>query len=214
MKVCIMQPYFVPYPGYFLLYKYTDIFVILDDVQFNRRGYVHRNKFKFNNHITWLTLPLKKKNRNTLINELEFDLESEQMLKFREKIELITNNKLIHNFKNDLLNFEIKPLDYITKINKRITDDLGISKKTILSSSTPTLNLQGEEKIIKICKYLNADEYINLPGGKQLYTENNFKKNKIKINFLKIFSGEKISILNYYQNNKDKLKILQSNQST
>ena len=136
------------------------------------------------------------------------------MLKFREKIELITNNKLIHDFKNDLLNFKIKPLDYITKINKRITDDLGISKKTILSSSTPTLNLQGEEKIIKICKYLNADEYINLPGGKQLYTENNFKKNKIKINFLKIFSGEKISILNYYQNNKDKLKILQSTQST
>ena len=29
MKICVMQPYFIPYPGYYLLYKYTDIFVIL-----------------------------------------------------------------------------------------------------------------------------------------------------------------------------------------
>lgn len=207
MKICVMQPYFIPYPGYYLLYKYTDIFVILDDVQFNRRGYVHRNKLKFNNHLSWLTLPLKKKGRNTLINELEFDLKSEQMQKFREKIEFITNNESSRDFKNDLLNFEIKPLDYIIKLNNKITNDLGISKKTILSSSIPTLNLKGEEKIIRICKYLNADEYINLPRGKQLYTKDNFKKNRIKINFLKTLPGEKISILNYYQNNKDKLKI-------
>ena len=39
-----MQPYFVPYAGYFRLFAASDLFVIYDCVQFPRRGWVHRNK--------------------------------------------------------------------------------------------------------------------------------------------------------------------------
>ena len=44
LKIAIMQPYFFPYIGYFNLINMTDIFVFLDNVQFNRRGWIHRNK--------------------------------------------------------------------------------------------------------------------------------------------------------------------------
>lgn len=210
MKICVMQPYFLPYPGYYFLYKYVDVFVILDDVQFNRRGYVHRNKLNISGNIKWLTLPIKKKSREVLINELDFDLKSEQILKFYKQIDIITNSKSMEVFKIDLLNFKIKPLDYIINLNNKIVNILGISKKTILSSSLPTAHLKGEEKIIQICKYLKANEYINLPGGKELYNQDNFKKNNIKLNFIKAFPGTKVSILDYYKNNRDQLNILKN----
>ena len=210
MKICVMQPYFLPYPGYYLLYKYVDVFVILDDVQFNRRGYVHRNKFNINGNVKWLTLPLKKKSREVLINELDFDLKSEQILKFNKQIDIITNNKSMEVFKIDLLNFKIKPLHYINNLNNKITNILGISKKTILSSSLPTKHLKGEGKIIQICKYLKANEYISLPGGKELYNQDNFKKNNIKLSFIKAFPGTKVSIIDYYKNNRDQLNILKN----
>ena len=210
MKICVMQPYFLPYPGYYFLYKYVDVFVILDDVQFNRRGYVHRNKLNISGNIKWLTLPIKKKSREVLINELDFDLKSEQILKFYKQIDIITNSKSMEVFKIDLLNFKIKPLDYIINLNNKIVNILGISKKTILSSSLPTAHLKGEEKIIQICKYLKANEYINLPGGKELYSQDNFKKNNIKLSFIKAFSGTKVSIIDYYKNNRDQLNILKN----
>ena len=42
--VAIMQPYFIPYAGYFRLFTGADLFVVCDDVQFPRRGWLHRNK--------------------------------------------------------------------------------------------------------------------------------------------------------------------------
>ena len=65
MKICIMQPYFIPYPGYYYLHKEVDTFVILDDVQFNRRGFVHRNKVEFeNNNIKVADFTFKKRSKS------------------------------------------------------------------------------------------------------------------------------------------------------
>ena len=72
-KICIMQPYFVPYPGYFRLMEAADIFVIFDCVQFPRRGYVHRNQvLNSQNNKQWLTLSLEKGERSTKIKNLVF----------------------------------------------------------------------------------------------------------------------------------------------
>jgi len=69
-----MQPYFFPYAGYFRLFAMTDIFLFLDDVQFPRTGWVHRNKFHtINSGIEWITLPLEKGDRNsTKITDLKY----------------------------------------------------------------------------------------------------------------------------------------------
>ena len=200
MKICIMQPYFIPYPGYYLLNKNVDLFVILDDVEFNRRGFVHRNKIKINNKVSWLTLPLKKQSRGILINNLEFDLKGLQIKKFLKKSELILKNDNINFLKKDLLNFELRPIEYLLNLNNTITDKMKITKKIIYSSTIPIKNQKGENKIISICKYLNASEYVNLPGGKLFYNSENFKKNNIKLKFLEEYKGDKLSILNYMKN--------------
>lgn len=45
-RVAIMQPYFLPYLGYFQLMAAVDVFVLFDNVQFIRRGHIHRNRIK------------------------------------------------------------------------------------------------------------------------------------------------------------------------
>ena len=72
-SIAIMQPYFIPYAGYFRLFAACDLFVIYDDVQFPKEGWVHRNRLlNKNNEPTWLTLPIQRKPLATRINEIEF----------------------------------------------------------------------------------------------------------------------------------------------
>src|SRR3979411_2469618 len=71
--VAIMQPYFIPYAGYFRLFAASDLFVIYDCVQFARRGWVHRNRLVDRGGTErWLTLPLQKAPRDVLIRDLRF----------------------------------------------------------------------------------------------------------------------------------------------
>ena len=44
MKLGIMQPYFLPYIGYFSIIKHTDEFILFDSVQFIRHGWIERNR--------------------------------------------------------------------------------------------------------------------------------------------------------------------------
>lgn len=199
-----MQPYFVPYPGYYCLHKEADIFVILDDVQFNRRGRVHRNQIYLKNNIKkWLTLPLKKKKVDTKILDLEFNLLSDQKLNYLNNIENLCFNENLNFIYDDLKNLNINPLNYINNLNDKILKKLDVKCKFLFSSKISTSNLKGEKKIIDICKKLNASEYINLPGGKKIYNFLNFKNEGIKLTFLSEYKGEQVSILNYFCKNKN-----------
>ena len=78
LKIAVMQPYFFPYLGYLRLLRDVD-YCCLNDVQFPRRGWVHRNRVTNNNgELDWLTLPIQKCERNTLIKDLEFKQNYEQ----------------------------------------------------------------------------------------------------------------------------------------
>ena len=124
MKICVMQPYFVPYPGYYLLFKEVDYFVVMDDVQFNRRGFVHRNLFDVFGNKTWITLPLKKKPINTLICDLEFDINSEASENFKRKINFLQKSKNLDFIMQDLTKLHQTPLAYINNLNKKILKKL------------------------------------------------------------------------------------------
>ena len=74
-RIAVMQPYFLPYAGYFRLFAAVDEFVVFDCVQFPRRGRVHRTEVPGvgpGRSPTWLTLPLARQPRDTLIGDLRF----------------------------------------------------------------------------------------------------------------------------------------------
>ena len=195
--IAVMQPYFFPYAGYYQLFHGTDTFVILDCVQFPRRGWVHRNQFsRFDGSVDWLTLPIRKCPQDTQIKDLEFDLNQrhsdfiENMFKFR------VSEKITAEEREVFFNFNQPVVDLLESQLKLISKALGFQVKIIRSSglSLPT-ELKGQHRILEIVKALGADKYINLSGGIDLYDFDYFRENGIGLEILKPFLGDKRSIL-------------------
>lgn len=69
--ICIHQPDFAPYLGFFQRLLMSNHFILLDDVQFIRRGWQHRDRIKGRNGSVWLTLSLRKGDFHQCINEVE-----------------------------------------------------------------------------------------------------------------------------------------------
>ena len=167
MRIAVMQPYYYPYAGYFRLFAATDLFVILDDVQWNRRGRVHRYEKKCGG---WETLSIKKTNRdNTRIIDMQWQEGKEK---------------------------SINPIDLIIGTLGEMCEKLSIPFNAARSSGMGIpKELRSQDRIIAICKKLGATEYINSPGGKHLYDEQTFKDNGIKLTFLPEWQGSYDSIL-------------------
>ena len=73
--VCVHQPDFAPWLGFFDRLLASDIYVVFDNVQYVRRGWHHRDKIKTANGTAWLTLPIVKKGKyEQLIRDTEIDM--------------------------------------------------------------------------------------------------------------------------------------------
>lgn len=196
-RIAVMQPYFMPYTGYFRLFTEADVFVVYDDAQFPREGWVHRNQLiNSNNELAWLTLPLRKKSLATKINEMEFvDNASEKWESNLRKFPVIKDLQK-SCLKNSILNLGTSPVDYITNCLRVTLEMLDIPFDVKYSSQIDiNKNLKGQDKVIEIVKYFGAKEYVNSPGGRCLYDVDTFLKNDIKLTFLPEYTGTKVSIL-------------------
>ena len=101
MKVSIMQPYFLPYLGYFQLIQNSDIFVVADEYQFTKRGWINRNRAILNNQISTFTIPVSAAGKK--INEKKIaDMKSTRSLQRR----MIQSYKNAPNFADTALLLE------------------------------------------------------------------------------------------------------------
>jgi hypothetical protein len=70
-----MQPYFLPYIGYFHLMAVTDVFVIYDRIKHTKKGWINRNRFLLNGVPSTFSLPLRNAPDDSLICERELAAE-------------------------------------------------------------------------------------------------------------------------------------------
>lgn len=184
MKVVIMQPALIPPASYFRLFAETDIFVFLDNVQFNRRWYTHRQPLTAHDGTkSWFTLPLKKQSRDTtMIKDLEWANNAPTKMRDEERRFAVFDTFTLCSPQAFLLNpmaFVIAQLD---ECIKRL--DIPLPKAMLASQIPISPNLKGQDRILAICKELGATEYINSPGGKDLYKMTDFIKEGISLKFL------------------------------
>ena len=209
--ISIMQPYFFPYPGYFELPARADLFILFDDVQFPRRGWVHRNKFhmKDSQETDWWGLPLiKSPQATTLISDLRFDVE--RITEFQNKFDRFEVSKMRQSVKELFPSlFELTDRTVLGYLGDQIRDVcayLEINTKIIKSSDIPNFErVNGENRIIQICKALGAKSYLNASGGVGLYSPEKFLKNGIELKFLPTYVGNTESILEQIVLNKLRL---------
>lgn len=189
MKVGIMQPYFFPYIGYWQLLNAVDKYVVYDDVNYIKNGWINRNRILINGQPHWFTLPLDKASPFNLINEINISSEN----KVKEKM-LKTLHMAYHKapFFNEVFPLVEKTIFYSLNLSEslffsiqEITKYLGIRTELILSSTLNKDNtLKGKNKVLSICKLLNADVYLNAIGGQDLYDKQEFQEHDLKLEFL------------------------------
>ena len=196
--VAIMQPYFIPYAGYFRLFAASDLFVIYDCVQFPRRGWVHRNVLVDASGVErWLTLPLEKAPQSALIRDLRFPPDA--AARFAERLRpfpLSQRSPDSAQIFAALTDIRGTPLDYIERLLELTVACCGLRWQTIRSSS---LNLpatfRGQDRTLEIARRLGAKRYVNAPGGRDLYDRAVFDQTGIELRFLADYPGPRASIL-------------------
>jgi hypothetical protein len=191
MRVAIMQPYFWPYLGYFQLIDYADIFVIYDDIKYVKKGWINRNRILINGKDEYITLPLKKDSdyldvRQRRLSD-DFAKEAECILRrllgayrkapyFEPTIELA--ERCLRYPNHNLFDFILHSICSLIEI-------LGIQTEIVISSSLVIdRSLHGQDRVLATCESLGATEYINLPGGRNLYSRNDFNSKNMTLHFL------------------------------
>lgn len=190
MKLGIMQPYFFPYIGYWQLMNAVDIYVIYDDVNYIKGGWINRNRILVNGNPNYFNVQLKDASPYKKINEIEVNNDEISKRKMITSIELNYKKAPFFNdafpiIKDIILQDERNLAKYLIYSIKKIAQYLDINTKFIVSSELEKNNeLKGKEKVLSICKLLGASEYYNAIGGQELYDYDSFAKNDIVLNFV------------------------------
>jgi hypothetical protein len=186
MIITIHQPDFLPWLGFFERWDKSDLYVILDDVQFIRRGWHHRDKIKTAQGIRWLTVPVNKKGRyEQLIKEVQIYDTSSWKQNFLnslraaygkapffgpiyseiEKI-LVGNHRLLIELNLALLHYCAEILDITTPI---------------VFSSKFNENAKGSERLVNLIKAVHGDIYLTGSGSKNYLNEDAFADEGISV---------------------------------
>lgn len=197
--VAIMQPYFIPYAGYFRLFAAADLFVIYDCVQFPRRGWVHRNRLPDSSgDPRWLTIPLAKASRDVAIKDLAFAPNAEEKLadEMRRFPSLEIKTDPPPPLLSVLKDVQGTPVDYVIRLLELTCRELGLPFRTVRSSALEIdPSLKGQDRILAIAHKVGAKTYVNPPGGRTLYDTQAFTSAEISLRFLPDYHGSTWSIL-------------------
>jgi len=190
MKLGIMQPYFLPYIGYFQLIKAADTFVVYDNIQYTKKSWINRNRYLLNGKDYLFSIPLKNDSDYLNIND-------------RYVSEAFDRNKLLNQLSNayhkapyfqetfdvfkQIVNYEETNLaDYIYHSIISICTHIGITTKIVRSSGINIdHSLKSENKVIAICQAFDTKTYINAIGGVKLYSKEFFAEKGIELKFIK-----------------------------
>lgn len=191
MKVAIMQPYFLPYIGYWQLINAVDKFVVYDNIKYVKRSWINRNRILLNGRENLFSLPLKRDSDylDIVKRELSPSFEIERWKILRKIEESYKNAPYFDNaypvIAECLLFSDRNLFSYIHHSINQIKAYLGINTDIIVSSTIDMdHSLRGQDRVITTCKKLSARTYINSIGGIELYDKNIFAKHGIEILFI------------------------------
>lgn len=206
MKLALMQPYFFPYIGYFMLIKHSDKFIIFDTAQFTRRGWVNRNRIlKENGDPMYINALIQKAPIKTPINEIKLNYKEDWMAKILVQVQVY---KKVAPYYEEMMTFLKACFEYetdsLSELNYYILEEtckyLDIKCDIELLSE---MNLkiddvnESDEWGLSISKAMNAKEYLNAPGGMDFYNKDKYARNGIDLKFIKA------NLKPYAQNTKE-----------
>ncbi|MBL91636.1 MAG: hypothetical protein CMH56_07455 [Myxococcales bacterium] len=186
MIVSISQPAYLPWLGYFDRLRRSDVAVVLDHVQLERRGFTHRNKILNQGKPMWLSIPLNKKgNFQTTINEITVNNDEKWQHKHWQTI-LQCYKKAPHfiELKNELASFYEKDWVLLNELLKSMTPfwmgKLGIDTPMVFSSEIELQHTKSD-LILELCRKQKATKYLSGPFGRDYLETKSFQDAGIEI---------------------------------
>lgn len=186
MTVFISQSNYIPWKGYFDAIRQADVFVLYDDMQYTKRDWRNRNQIKTPNGLQWLSIPVKVKGKYfQKINETEVADQDWRQSHWQS---------IVQNYRKAPFFPEYGPLfealytsaceTQLSQINfrflKTIAGMLGINTRFCWSSG---FDLRGDksEKLLNICKDLQATHYLSGPAAREYLAEDLFRQNGVDV---------------------------------
>jgi len=199
----ILQPVFLPWTGYFEQMAYVDQFIFMDDVQYTRHDWRNRNKIRVANGLVWLTVPVKKHDRDCSIKDIKINYQKNWIRKHIKTIELSYKKRpyFMPFFKDLSEILESRPpnlCELDVRLIKLIAEYLEIVTPTDFSSNVPRngnetqINEHSEgssseqsknQRIVEICKYFKADILYDGKRAEEFIDKDYFKENGIEVIF-------------------------------
>ncbi len=188
--VAVMQPYFLPYLGYFQLMAKADVFVIYDDVSYINRGWINRNRININGAAHMLTIPLHGASQNRLICDIALAHDPSWRPKMLKSVQHAYARApqfgRVFPLLEAIINFPAENLAAFLRHGLMLLrDHLRLGTELVDSSSRyGNRTLRSQERIIDICRREGASVYINACGGVDLYEHAAFEAAGLKLAFL------------------------------
>ena len=190
MKLAITQPYLFPYIGYWQLIAAADRFVLLDDVNYIKKGFINRNRILYGNSDHQFTISLDHPSQNNLIMDSKLSADPESRMNFLRLVQDAYRHAPYYDavypiIERVMTNNELDLTEFIFYSIRETAAYLGVKTeftKSSLVEKDPALRAQ--DRIIAICKKLDADTYINPAGGRELYDQETFAANGLQLYFI------------------------------
>lgn len=189
MRIAIMQPYLFPYIGYFQLISSADLFVVYDNIQYTKKGWINRNRILVNGRDAYITAALQQDSdfldirdrrlspqfdRTALLNRLRGAYLRAPY--FEPTMRLVTD--AVNNPDNNLFEYLIASLH-------ATCEHIGLDTPMIRSSAIDAdHSLRGQDRVLDICRALGADSYVNAAGGRALYSHDEFAASGVALSFI------------------------------
>lgn len=188
--LAIMQPYFLPYIGYFQLIAACDVFIVYDNIKYTKKGWINRNRMLRNGSDAMFSLPLQGAPDH-------FDVDQRMLADTPDRHRWLAQLKGAYGHAPHFRD-TIPMLEKIAACNETnlfrflhqsllvSCEHLGIDTPIRIASAIPgNSGLKAEERVLSICAALGASRYVNAIGGTELYSHNAFAENGVVLNFLR-----------------------------
>jgi hypothetical protein len=191
-----MQPYFFPYLGYFDLINSVDRWIVFDTVQYIRHGWINRNRILHPNSAwQYITVPLKKQSRSTLIKDVEISsIQSNwkqrilgQLMHYKKHAPFFDETIFLVGecLSSNVVSLSRLNVSILQKICSKLDIQFDYNYLSEMQLELGSIEHAGDWAL-QISEALGATEYVNPIGGTHLFDAKNFECKGIKLTFKKI----------------------------
>ncbi len=187
--VAIVQSNYVPWKGYFDLMASVDEFILYDDMQYTRRDWRNRNRFKSPAGVRWLTIPVQVKGRylqridETRVSDSDWAAKHWSTLGawYRQAPFFERYRPVLEEVYLGMTD------DRLSLINRRLIETLAelLGVRTPIRWSTEyAASGSKTQRLLSLCRAAGATCYLSGPAARDYLDEASFRRHGVEVKWM------------------------------